>query len=221
MDSAFLDGSACDLITQSYWTYGDPWAQVRYSNRSDSLRYGSGDTVIIEFYAYGQVSTARVKVLDDVEDAVVMVEAVIPDTVAIDAGFTVVWNDVPNADWYGIQIEYRHGGTGQILYHYTYAYTYDTTYTIAGAETQYDGFLKVRVVSSTGPVRDAATGNITGGALTGTIYSYTEDAESLTYVGTGVPAIPPPAKGLPRVSEEIPDDAQFDSWDIIDAITSQ
>jgi hypothetical protein len=221
MDSAFIDGSLCDFITQYYWTYGDPYAYVRYSNRADNLRYGSGDTATIEFYAYGEVSTAEVKLLDAVEDMVVLVDAVIPDTVDIGSSLTAVWNDVPNADWYGLQIEYKHGGTGTVVSHYTYDYTYDTTYTIPGAETSYDGYFRVRIVSSTGPVRDAMEGNITGGAVTGTIYSHTESTLSLTYVGTGTPAIPPPAKGLPGVSEEIADDDSGDAWDIIDAITSR
>ena len=221
MDSALLDGSVCEFITQSYFTYGDPYAYVRYSNIADSLRYGSGDTVTIEFYAYGEVSTARVKLLDNVEDAVVMVDAVIPDTVDIDSSFTVVWNDVPNADWYGMQIQYRHGGTGEVVTHTSYEYTYDTTYTIPGAETQYDGYVRIYVVASTGPVRDAAAGNIIGDAVAGTIYSYTQSTLSLTYVGTGTPASSPPAKGIPGVSEEIPDDAPVDAWDIIDAITSR
>ena len=77
------------------------------------------------------------------------------------------------------------------------------------------------VVSTTGPVSDAAMGNITGEGVTGTIYSYSQAVLSVTYVGTGTPVIPPPAKGLPVVSEDILTDPPVDSRDIIDAITSR
>lgn len=221
VDSVIVADSACEVNITAYGTYGDPYALASYRNIGDTLRFVSGDTIDFSFYAYDMVSTGQVTLLDNVADTAVLVDAVIPDTVDIDSSFTVVWNDVPNADWYGMQIQYRHGGTGEVVTHTSYEYTYDTTYTIPGAETQYDGYVRIYVVASTGPVHDAAAGNIIGDAVAGTIYSYTKSIKSVTYVGTGTPAIPPPAKGLPGVSEEIPDDAPVDAWDIIDAITSR
>ena len=220
VDSVLLDDSLCEITHNYYWTYGDPWDYARYWDPTESMRYGSGDTATVEFYAHDMVATARVKLLDLIEDAVVMYEDEIPDTVATGEDITVVWASVPNADWYGVQVQYRHSGTGVTLWHYMYTYSEDTTYTFPGSETQYDGYATVRIASSTGPLRDDAEGNVVGDVVAGTIYSYTDPTAITVYVGTGDP-FPPLAKGLPYSSEDTPDDAPVDGWDIIQAITSK
>ena len=221
ISSVIIADSVCvvELCPNALWS--TPYSYADYSNLGDTMRFTSGDTIDFVINSYYTVSTGQVTLLDYVDDRVDMVDAVTPDTVWIDSSLTVLWNIVPNAEWYGVAVQYTHGASGVVSTYTEYDYTMGTTYTIPGSEILYDGHIHIYVVPTTGPVPHATAGNITGGAVVGTIYSYALSTMSFVYVGTGSPVIPPLAKGLPGVSEETPDDPPVDGWDIIEAITSR
>lgn len=193
-DSVTVADSLCNL-----WRFGQmapPGYEDIYYNAeyfSPQLMVQPGDSAVINYYFDGQLSTAKVKTLDPWFENPVFDTLAIPDTIELDSSLTLVWSKCTPADWYRLRVEWYPDpvlrAAPEEIY---YLFTYDTTYTIAGNLNSDYGQYYFQVMALTGPAPDNADGNITGGIVRGTIFSYTDIDYINVRVG-GDPPIPPQA----------------------------
>lgn len=174
IDSVKIDDSLCYLESLYYQTFGDPYYYASFNEYPDGdPDYASGDTAIITMYGDNRSSTCRLPLLNgDDDDA----DIIIPDdhdtTVAYGESFTCVWTKIDNAEWYGIELNYRVDSSGSNKYINIYTYTTDTTYTIAD---ELDGYQVERVyfyaLPTTGPDPVTNESNWSGDLCGGKLYS--------------------------------------------------
>ena len=145
--------------------------------------YASGDTAVFTIYGDNRYSTCRLVLLDYYDD---MAYTITPDdndtTLEYGESFTCVWTKVDNAEWYGLELNYRVDSSGSNKYIDIYTYTIDTTYNIADT---LDGYPVERVylyaLPTTGPDPINNESNWTGNLCGGKIYSYSDYASCDVY----------------------------------------
>ncbi len=147
----------------------------------------SGDTVDIEFYTTGGVSTTRAKVLSFADDRIQLVSGFMNYDSGATAAFA--WNQSPNADWYYVRTTFAYrDSTGEMVFsRHEYVKTIgDTTLTVPGDSLEYNGSLEVQLQVGTGPDPTSTQGNISGGTVRGYVTSTYQAGYGMT-VGSGIP----------------------------------
>jgi len=84
------------------------------------------------------------------------------------------WTHVENAEWYGIELNYRidTSGMGDYIYHDVYTYTYDTTYVVSDTILGYPtDRIYIYALPTTGPDPESGFGNWEGDFAAGKLYS--------------------------------------------------
>ena len=214
IDSVVVGDSLAQNDDDNYWyVYGDGnYDYVWYNNNADSTRYYSGDTCDITFYKNGTSTTCSVKLLDEDDDEIAYILPIHNDTISLGTSLSILWNSVPNADWYGVRIQYYKdsAGTYSSSDRRYYSQT-DTTISIPASTNIYNGYYNIYVVSVTGP-GEGDPPNINGAGLKGEIHSETDSQYRRVYVGTGDPT---PVGGQEDIVIE---DARQISREIISAV---
>ena len=166
-----------DYLDYDYETeYHENWWEIYFSEDGDTstYMYDHGDMAQIWFYGDGQTATARFKILDeDSAGTDVTMPDYDDDTVAVNDSVTVYWNESNGADYYAVWLEFRDYVNGTSTWFYKYDATTDTSYMVTPdmyTDSMY--YMYLNVVPFTGPDPRTGEPNVTGGYLTGKIYSY-------------------------------------------------
>ena len=198
-DSVTVADSLCSLYEMHQMSppgYNDIYFSAEYM--SPQYMVTPGDSVVINYYFEGELSTAKVKTLDPWFENPEFDTFTVPDTVELDSAIELVWSKCTPADWYRIRVEWYPDlllrAVPEEVY---YLFTFDTTYTISGEYTADYGQYYFHITALTGPAPDNADGNITGGIVKGTILSYTDYDYINVRVGDQgeIPPPPPAPKG--------------------------
>ncbi|MBU0985520.1 MAG: hypothetical protein KKA42_16725 [candidate division Zixibacteria bacterium] len=213
VDSVLVNGQQC--VLEDHYYDLEPMA-LHARIEETTVRTAAGglalDSVEIEFYAPDGWASCYVTALDDDLDTAVIVEPlpVSPwDTVAINDPIAVTWNSVDAAEWYMISYYYDFDSSGTIVWgrsRYIASGT-DTTYTIPGSMTGFNGRYHIRILTLTGP-QPEQEGNIEGTVFGGQIISSVHGPEISVIVGTGF------GSSLPSVGQASRRD-QFPESDLI------
>ncbi|MBD3403694.1 hypothetical protein GF420_12420 [candidate division GN15 bacterium] len=196
------DSIATTYFDSWYWTPQDNyWASCDYG--TDVVGLASGDTVEVTTYMGTAMVTTPIRLLHRSNDRPSIVSPPANDTVATGESITYVWDRVPNADFYGFSYRYYHDSAGLNVYSYQYETTTDTSFTIPGALTPDNGnyYLSVSAYTGPRPVSGAATPNVNGAGIQGTVWSYSYSGSRTVFVGSGIPG-----GAISKVGDPAPDD---------------
>nr|MBN2277475.1 hypothetical protein [candidate division Zixibacteria bacterium] len=191
IDSILIEDEKAEI--QIGYGEGLMMGQAHYEEDQGSLE--SGDDVTIEIYTSGGKSSCTVSLLDcedDVPEVIGWASSSPYDTIDAEDPIEIDWHPVDNAEWYLVDYYYSYDSNGTHDSHDAYYATSDTFFTLAGTETEYNGYFEFNIVAINGPTPDASSGNITGEYVRGAIISYASDWFDI-YVGTG-DAWPSPLK---------------------------
>ncbi len=167
----------------------EPAGFAVYDNVDDT-RLVAGDTAEMRIYSGTSQSSASVKLLNFTEDSTVIIAPADGDSSNAGAAFTIIWESVPHADWYGLSLQYVWDID---LLRYTQMFigsTPDTQFVIDGSMTLYNGSYDISVVPVSGPDPESTEGNMTGNAVIGTVYSLAGAAARQTIIGDGLSEAP-------------------------------
>ncbi|MCP4570034.1 MAG: hypothetical protein GY841_20835 [FCB group bacterium] len=155
-------------------TYGEIGGMVYGAYEGSSAGYNSGDDVDIYILTPTGTCSTTVSLLHDPDDEPEVIDWATNyphDTVAIGEEIEVHWHPVPNVDWYHLEFDYSYDSMGTHVYNDVETFTTDTTFTIPGSGTQYNGYYYLYINPVIGPRPDATEGNVAGSALDGIIAS--------------------------------------------------
>ena len=185
IDSVRVDGELAlieDYIGEGIGSY------MEYQSNDLGDPHTSGEIINIRvFTPTGMSECNAVALEDDADEPELIMEysQYYPyDTVAIGTDISFDWHPVANADFYVVDVYYRWGPEDDRTEYYTV--TNDTTFSIPGSETQYDGYYYFYIIAAAGPNPLVDDGNITGDVVKGMINSYQSDGFDL-YIGDGNP----------------------------------
>lgn len=184
VDSVKVDGHKADL--EEGFGEGMGMAWIEYAGPAGTL--DSGDDIVINIYTPTGSSSCTITLLEDGVDDPVAIgwEMSWPyDTVALGEAIEITWNRIPNADWYLFDYDYSYyNGSINVYQSNEPVYLTDTTFTIPGSATGFNGYYYIDIIAATGTGPDATAGNITGvvvkGVINSSAYSY-----FTVYVGDG------------------------------------
>ncbi|MBD3403695.1 hypothetical protein GF420_12425 [candidate division GN15 bacterium] len=190
-DSVTVGGTMTDTYLDSwYWTPDDNYyAADDYRIPNDSS-HASGDTIECVTYYAGQAIASSITLLHrDNDRPVIQVPPNDNDTVLIGEPVTVIWDEIPSADFYGIAYSYHRDSLGLNVYSQFRTNVTDTQLVIPGAMIQDNGYVEVSVYGYTGPMPDSGVfaTNPSSGRMIGALWSYTYSTSRRVYVGTGAP----------------------------------
>jgi len=183
IDSVLI-GDISVPVYDSYWyVYADNnYYYTHYDAEDNSLGWSSGDTIDIHFYKGADVAHCYVKILEN-SDYPQYITPATNDTIALGDPLELIWNNVENAEWYGIGIYYYQDSAGTEISKRIYGYTTDTAYTLPGTSITENGYFNIYVESVTGPLPSAR--NIMTNTMTGVMHSSSSSQYMRTYAGTG------------------------------------
>ena len=167
----------------------EPVGYAVYDNDSDT-RLVAGDTAAISVYSGTTQSSVSVKLLNFTEDSTVIIAPADGDSSNAGAAITIIWESVPNADWYGLSLQYIWDIDTQRFTQMLIGSTVDTQFVLDGSLTLYNGSYDIAVVPVSGPDPESTQGNMTGDAVVGTIYSLAGAASRQTIIGDGLSEAP-------------------------------
>lgn len=196
VDSAGVGDS---IVTPSFGLgfYNEIFANVVYDNSSD-LRFSSGETIHIDFFAGNDTSSVDVVLLDFFIDTAKFIQPTPSLTLPLGTAITVEWNSVPFADWYVLFLMDYAAGSGKVDTALFLAFS-DDTLEILGTAV-HDGSMDIFLMSVTGPGPTSTGGNITGPVASGIIHSLTNWVSRRIFFGTGTPD---PTPGVPPDPKEV------------------
>ncbi len=188
IDSIIAGDSLCINEDYDYWyIYGDGnYDYAYYRNSADSLRFSSGDMYDITFYRNNSSVSVSMKLLNRQDDKPNYILPIADDTIGLGDPLDIIWNSVPNADWYGLYIRYYKDSAGTYVSNHEYLSVTDTIYNIPTYTNIYDGYYRIYIVAVTGP-GDGDAPNLDGNGLLGEFHSKTSSNFRRVYVGTGDP----------------------------------
>ncbi|MBU0985521.1 MAG: hypothetical protein KKA42_16730 [candidate division Zixibacteria bacterium] len=191
VDSVVVDGEKADL--QASYSSGMPIFNVDIGEggmiMGSAAKPATVDSIPFRVYTPGGVSTAYCAVMEYPEDrpVVIVPDTASPyDTVAINDPINVIWHYSDAPEWFLVTYSYSYDSAGTTVYGpYTSHWTLsDTTFSISGANTGFNGRYYMNVVGATGPNPDDAVGSFTGGTIRGVVASGVNESFTV-YVGTG------------------------------------
>ena len=187
IDSVKAGDSLCYYGSSYWYVYGDNvYDYFNYSNNADTNRFVSGDTFDVTYYTSNGIATGSVVLLHTEDDRPVYISPVSEDTLSLGTALEVVWNDIPNAEWYGIYYRYYKDSAGTYINNREYAAVTDTTFTIPGVTNIYNGYYWIYVAAATGPMPGDAP-NISGANWSGELNGESYSQSIRVYFGTGDP----------------------------------
>ena len=185
IDSVRVDGRLAELegaLEEGVGQY------VRYESPDNDNMHVSGEIVYIEIFTPGGKSECNIKALEDDADEPELIMDYSPDwpydTVAIGTDISFDWHPVTAADFYVVDIYYRWGPGDSTTD--SYEIITDTSFTLPGSASQYDGYYYFYIVAVAGPNPMVDDGNITGEVVKGMINSSESEGFDL-YIGDGDP----------------------------------
>jgi len=167
----------------------EPVGFAVYDNANDT-RLVAGDTAEIKVHSGTTQSSASVKLLNFTDDSPVIVAPVDGDSSNAGAAFTIVWEPVEFADWYGLSLGYTWEIESSQYIQMFIGSTPDTQFVIDGSLAPYNGSYDIRVVPVSGPDPEATEGNMAGKAVIGNIYSLASADSVQVIIGAGLSAAP-------------------------------
>lgn len=187
IDSVIAGDSLCRNDNGDYWyIYGDGnYGYIEYENEADSQRYSSGDMYDITFYKDNSSTTTSMKLLNRQDDEPNFILPVDDDSISLGESLNIIWHTVPNADWYGMRIQYWKDSAGTYLFRRKYLSFTDTSYVIPASTNIYNGYYRIYIVAATGP-GSGEEPNINGLGLMGEIHSESYSNQIRIYVGNGI-----------------------------------
>jgi len=171
IDSVRLSDSLCRLAYGAFRVWGDERSFGAYYYAPDEpARFGSGDTAHVDIFGERGAASVDVKLLDLSSDSVTLVASASDSEVPVGMEVDLVWNSVPNADWYGLTYGfwYDSGGHSYMVYDGSLATT-DTTAQLPGG-TRIGGY-GANLEAFTGPIPGTGARNVDGNGFVGYIYS--------------------------------------------------
>ncbi|KAA3633644.1 MAG: hypothetical protein DWP97_08595, partial [Calditrichaeota bacterium] len=145
------------------------------------------DMYTATFYFSNGISTGSVRLLDQDDDEPSFILPIDDDTLSLGTAINVLWNSIPNADWYGLYVRYYKDSAGTYINNdREYFASTDTTFTIPAASNIYNGYYRLYIQSATGP-RPTDPPNITGSGWTGDLHSESGTFNIQVFLGTGDP----------------------------------
>jgi len=206
VDSVLVNGIKCQMQVNYFGEGG--MALYAGLDEGGGMRVAAAelamDSVEIEFFAPYGSALCVISALDEDVDTAALIEPlpVTPwDTVAIDDPIELTWSSADAAEWYMLYYYYYYDSAGTTVYGnsiYLPVGT-DTTYTLPGSLTGYNGRYRFRVYSMTGP-RPDQSGNVAGSAFGGVISSSVSGNAIYVYVGNGM--YNPPVSGTAAYEQE-------------------
>ena len=172
----------------------EPVGFAVYDNANDT-RLVAGDTAEIKVHSGTTQSSASVKLLNFTDDSPVIVAPVDGDSSNAGAAFTIVWEPVEFADWYGLSLGYTWEIESSQYIQMFIGSTPDTQFVIDGSLAPYNGLYDIRVVPVSGPDPEATEGNMAGDAVIGNIYSLAAADSVQIIIGDGLSTAPAAADG--------------------------
>jgi len=142
-----------------------------YSNIKDSLRFGSGDIADITLGGPGGDLTVPIKMLRCPDDSIRIIGPEEGSTVNQEQDFEIVWHEVANADWYGLEIYFWYDSLGHHVSTSYYASSTDSTATIRAQNRE--GNFVIFVIAVTGPVPGTGQMALDADGVRGSIYCCT------------------------------------------------
>ena len=183
VDSVKFEGNDMELQIG----YGEGGAVVYCFYEGSSAGYSSGDDVSIYYFTPAGTCSTTVAMLYDPDDEPEIIDWATSypnDTVALGEDIEVHWHPVDNAEWYHLEFDYSFDSLGSHAYRDIEAFTTDTTFTIPGSESPYNGYYYLYITPVNGPRPDATEGNVMGTALNGIVTSIVY-YNFRVYVGNG------------------------------------
>ena len=189
IDSVFVADSQALVGLWTSISIIEPVGFAVYNNLDDT-RLSAGDTAEVAVYSGNAQSSASVKLLNFTEDSVMIVSPAGGDTSDAGAAFTVVWQQIEHADWYGLSLEYEWEIDQQAFIQTFIGSTTDTQFVMDGALALYNGDYDIAIVPVSGPDPEATEGNVTGEAVTGNLYSLASASSLKIIIGDGLSQAP-------------------------------
>ena len=119
IDSVTFADSLCRMGYGAFRVWGDDYYLGAYYYAPDEpVRFGSGDTASVTIFGDHGPTAFDVKLLALPDDSVTLVASASDSQVAVGEAVDLVWNRVPNADWYGITyaLWFDSGGHSYVVY---------------------------------------------------------------------------------------------------------
>ncbi len=166
----FLDYDYDEEYHENFWE-----CYFSEDGSAATYMYRHGDMAQVRYWGdNGMFSSTQFTILDADSAEVTVVEPVSgDDTVAVDESITVHWDPSDGGQFYSVWLEFREQINGSSLWTYKYFATADTFFTVTPdmyPDSLY--YMYVSVTPFTGPDPSSATGNVTGGYLTGRVFSF-------------------------------------------------
>ncbi|MEW6411985.1 MAG: hypothetical protein AB1483_05860 [Candidatus Zixiibacteriota bacterium] len=187
-DSFAVGETVVSYIDASYWWHeAEPYFWIEWEEGGTApYMYESGDLAAVTIWGNdGMSSTASVVILDyDADASVIMVPSLYDTSVYYGNDMEFAWSRVENAEWYGVELNYRvdTSGTGQFRWYNVYTYTYDTTMIVQDTMMGYPvDRVHIYALPTTGPDPESYTGNWEGDYATGKLYSISYYAYAVVY----------------------------------------
>jgi len=191
VDSVTVSGQRAYLEVRN--SSGVPTIEITFNE--DDMILGAAakptvlDSIPIRVYTPGGVSTAYGKALEYPDDhlQVIAPDTTVSTTVAINDPIELVWHQSDAFDSYAIVYFYAYdsAGTPGFIGNEYYWMVGDTTFTISGDNTGFDGFYSFEIIGATGPNPGDDVGSFTGGTIRGVIASTSHRYVNVT-VGAGL-----------------------------------
>ncbi len=189
ISGVIFDDSLCNIgLSSHHSVYGsDFYSIATYFNPADSERFFSGDTANIEIFSESDTFTVPLKLLRHPDDSIVTISPLNNDSIDVSTDFEVTWHQMPNADWYGLEVWFWYDSLGHNVNDNYYMSTQDTSILIPGEWHNKVGRYAFWIIGVTGPVPGTGDANLAYDNIRGFLYSCTYTTYLYVDIGDGLP----------------------------------